>query len=80
MEAIKYLISSKLENINGKKPLINLIYEIYLIIHSFLEDIITYTWMSHKSQIAFLGGIIINCPGSKTDLFLPLMFEVRNKN
>lgn len=34
-------------------------------------------WMTEKSQLAILGGIMINCDGNKTDRFLPLKFEVR---
>ena len=26
-----------------------------------------------------MGGIMINCDGDKTDKFLPLKFEIRNK-
>ena len=39
-------------------------------------EIITDDWMTEKSQLAVLGGIIINCEGVGTDMFLPLSFKI----
>lgn len=36
--------------------------------------------MGPNSKLALIGGIMINCVGDKTDRFLPLKFEIRNKN
>ena len=33
--------------------------------------------MSPKSQLAILGGIMINADHNSTDKFLPLKFEIR---
>ena len=33
--------------------------------------------MTDTSKLAILGGIMINCDGTKTDRFLPLKFELR---
>jgi hypothetical protein len=32
-----------------------------------------------NSKLVLLGGIMINCDGEGTDKFLPLKFEVRDK-
>ena len=36
--------------------------------------------MGPNSKLALIGGLMINCVGKKTDMFLPLRFEVRTKN
>lgn len=36
--------------------------------------------MSDKSQLAIIGGIMINVSGVGSDRFLPLKFEIRKKN
>ena len=36
--------------------------------------------MGPNSKLALIGGIMINCVGEKTDMFLPLQFEIRSKN
>jgi len=36
--------------------------------------------MGPNSKLALIGGIMINCAGHKTDMFLPLKFEIRNKD
>ena len=35
--------------------------------------------MGPNSKLAIVGGIMINCEGEKTDMFLPLQFDVRTK-
>ena len=35
--------------------------------------------ISKKSQLAIIGGIMINADHNSTDKFLPLKFEVRTK-
>jgi len=36
-------------------------------------------WASDTGKLALIGGIMINCDGNRTDMFLPLKFEVRSK-
>jgi hypothetical protein len=52
----------------------------YDIILKYIEDIINLNWQTENSKLALIGGIMINCEGNKTDMFLPLKFEVRQKN
>ena len=56
--------------------MVRLVYEMYLIIQNFLENILTYSWMGSNSKLALIGGIMINCEGENSDLFMPLMFEI----
>jgi hypothetical protein len=49
----------------------------YDIILQYIEDIIHLNWQTENSKLALIGGIMINCEGNKTDMFLPLKFEVR---
>ena len=36
--------------------------------------------MGENSKLALIGGIMINCDGDGTDMFLPISFEVVTKN
>jgi hypothetical protein len=36
--------------------------------------------MGENSKLAIVGGIMINSDGEGTDMFQPLMFEVRSKD
>ena len=36
--------------------------------------------MGPDSKLAICGGIMVNCEGDKSDVFLPLHFEVRTKD
>ena len=54
-------------------------YKMYEIMEKFVEDIIHLDWMSKKSQLAIIGGIMINADHNSTDKFLPLKFEFRTK-
>ena len=49
----------------------------YSLIRNFLEEILNDNWMGQNSKLAILGGIMLNFEGICTDMFLPLMFEVR---
>ena len=33
-----------------------------------------------NSKLALIGGIMINCDGDGTDMFLPLKFEIKSKD
>ena len=48
----------------------------YEIIEKFLNDIINDNWMSLKSKLCIIGGIMINCEGLGNDMFLPIKFEI----
>jgi len=55
-------------------------YVMYDIIEKFLNDVIHVDWQKSPIQkLAIVGGIMINCDGDKTDCFLPLKFEIRQK-
>lgn len=56
-----------------------LAYVMYEIVHEFLEGILHMNWQGPNSKLALLGGIMINCDDDGTDMFLPLMFEVRSQ-
>ena len=78
MDCIKHLLSPHVDEIiNSENEQSALVYKMYAILEQFLEDIINQNWMTEKSHLAILGGIMINCDGNKTDRFLPIKFEVR---
>jgi hypothetical protein len=52
----------------------------YELLDKFIKDIIHLKWMSPKSQLAIIGGIMINADHNSTDKFLPLKFEVKTLN
>ena len=60
--------------------MVALVYRIYDLVYNYLEEIINLDWMGPNSKLAIFGGIMINCEGSKTDMFLPLQFDIRSKN
>lgn len=64
----------------SKNPMVNLTYRIYEIIYDYLLKIINLDYFGPNNKLALCGGIMINCEGEKTDMFLPLHFDVRNKN
>jgi hypothetical protein len=64
----------------SKNPQVNLVYRIYEIIFDFLLKILDLdNFATPSNKLALIGGIMINCEGEKTDMFLPLHFDVRTK-
>jgi len=61
------------------KKMARLTFETYNIASNFLNKIVDTTWMSEKSKLIILGGIVINMEGDGGDQFLPINFEVRQK-
>ena len=58
-----------------------LAYKMYDIVKEFIEEVVDLEWQKNdKMKLAILGGITINTESCKTDMFLPLMFEVRSKH
>ena len=57
-----------------------LAFKMYEILLEFLNGIINLNWQQKNSQLALVGGIMINCEGDKTDRFLPMMFELRTQD
>jgi hypothetical protein len=51
----------------------------YDLLQKYLDEIINLDWMGPSSKLAVCGGIMINCEGDKTDMFLPLQFDIRTK-
>ena len=56
----------------------SLAYKMYELLYNFLEEVLHYKWQGPNSKLAIFGGIMINCDGDGTDMFLPLMFETRS--
>jgi hypothetical protein len=71
MDTIKALL------LKHKNVQAGIVYKMYELIKEYLEDIFNYNWMGEDSKLALLGGIMINCDGEGTDMFLPLHFEIR---
>ena len=81
MDCIKHLLVPHINEIrHAEDEQVALAYKMYNIIEKYLEDIIHYKWMSPKSKLAIIGGVIINCDGPGTDRFLPLKFEIRKQH
>jgi len=62
----------------SKDQMVKLAYEMYEVVKDFLEGIIHMNWQGPNSKLAIIGGLMINCDGDGTDMFLPLMFELRS--
>ena len=81
MDVIKHLLVSKVEEIKGaENEMAKLSYVMYDILKQFLEEILQSNWMGPNSKLAIVGGIMINSDGEGSDMFQPLMFEVRSKD
>ena len=52
----------------------------YEVADEFLKGIVDMKWAGPSGKLAILGGIMINCDGDRTDMFLPLSFNVTFKN
>ena len=73
MDTIKHLLKPYYKEISqSKNEMVTIVYRIYDLIYTFLEEILNYDWMGPNSKLAICGGIMINCEGVKTDMFLPL--------
>jgi len=80
MDTIKHLLKPHYLNLRKTtNDMVNLVYTMYELIREYLEEIISLNWMGPSSKLAVCGGIMINCEGEKTDMFLPLQFDVRDK-
>ena len=80
MDAIKNLLVDHVGDIEGRSNEMAILpYKMYEIIETYLEDIVDLNWASETGMLSILGGIMINCDGARTDMFLPLKFEVRSK-
>ena len=80
MDAIKHLLAphvEQLQDVDNKQAA--LAYKMFDIEVEQLEKILHLNWMGPNSKLAIFGGIMINVEGEKTDRFLPLKFEVRDK-
>lgn len=78
MDSIKHLLRPYVDEISkADNEQVALVYKMYDIILQYIEDIIHLNWQTENSKLAIIGGIMINCAGNKTDMFLPLKFEVR---
>ena len=63
----------------SKDPMAKLSYEMYEVVKQFLEGIIHLNWQGPNSKLAVIGGIMVNCDDDGTDMFVPLMFELRSQ-
>ena len=81
MDCIKSLLIPHADEIAAaENEMTALSYKMFEITEEFLEGILHNNWMGPNSKLALIGGIMINCVGEKTDMFLPLKFEIRNKD
>lgn len=81
MDTIKHLLVPHIASIsNSKNEQAALVHKMYALQEQFLEEIINKTWMTEKSQLALIGGIMINFDDASLDKFLPMKFEIRKKN
>ena len=60
--------------------MVRLVMSMYEISNNFLEKIMSDNWMGQRNKVAILGGIMINCEGEGTDVFLPLKFTLKTKD
>ena len=60
--------------------MVALTYCMYNLIKDYLFKILDWDLLSVNNQVALCGGIMINCEGEKTDMFLPLHFELKTKD
>jgi hypothetical protein len=81
MDCIKHLIVPHVDAIKSSdNEMATLAYKMFEIQQEFLEQILNSKWMGKNSKLTLIGGIQINMDGEFTDKFLPLTFEVRNKD
>lgn len=79
MDCIKHLIAPHKDEIaSAENEMASLAYKMYELVLGFLEEVLHYKWQGPNSKLAIFGGIMINCDGDGTDMFLPLMFETRS--
>jgi hypothetical protein len=75
MDCIKHLIAPHKDEIaSAENEMASLAYKMYELVLGFLEEVLHYKWQGPNSKLAIFGGIMINCDGDGTDMFLPLMF------
>ena len=80
MDCIKHFLVPHLKDIEGtENEQVALVFKMFDIIYSYMNDIINTNFGGPNSKLAIVGGIMINCDGDGTDMFLPLKFEVRTK-
>lgn len=81
MDAIKHLVAERAHKIKGtKNEMATLAYQMFEIVDKFLNEIINMNWASSNGKLALVGGIMINCDGERTDMFLPLKFDLVHKS
>ena len=81
MDCIKALVADRVDLIKGtKNEMASLAYQMFEIVDEFLSGIVDMKWAGPNGKLAILGGIMINCDGDRTDMFLPLKFNVTFKS
>ena len=81
MDCIKHLLLPHVKEIeNHENVNVSLVYKMYEILENFLKDITHMNFGGSNSKLALIGGIMINCDGDGTDMFLPLNFELKSKD
>jgi hypothetical protein len=79
MDMLKHILKPYYKDITeSENQFVSLAYRYYDLIYDYLFKIINTNWMGPNSKLAILGGIMINCAGTKKDMFLPLHFDVRS--
>ena len=81
MDCIKHLLAPHIEEISAAENTnATLVLTMFDILRQFLDDVVNMNFGGPNSQLVLLGGIMINCDGEGTDMFLPLSFERRTKD
>ena len=80
MDTIKFLLKPHYQAISeSKNEIVALSYKMKDIIQEYLDNIIDLKWQGPNSKLALIGGIMINCEGDGTDMFLPLSFDIKTQ-
>ena len=78
MDTIKHLLKPHVSDIiRADNEQVALVFKMYEIILEFLNDIVDIGTLKPHNKVALIGGIQINCEGNKTDVFYPMIFEIR---
>ena len=62
------------------KEMAQLAYQMYYLVENRIGLVIDHDWMQKDSKLALIGGIIINCDIDGTDMFMPMRFEIHDKD
>ena len=71
MDCIKNLIAPHVAEISKQKNInAAIVYKMFDIIRKFMDDVVNMKFGGPDSKVALVGGIMINCDGEGTDMFV----------